>query len=97
MDSDVNPENLIGSLMMSPDSLFASGVRANNIARARELLDPTAQEQQQACANEHDQAEPTCPSRPCPCCRGRMIAIETFERGRVPRAFSLNDFWIDTS
>ena len=77
--------------------LFASGVRANNIARARELLDPTAQEQQQACANEHDQAEPTCPSRPCPCCRGRMIAIETFERGRVPRAFSLNDFWIDTS
>src|SRR5258708_11154313 len=32
-----------------------------------------------------DDSEPRTLSHPCPCCRGRMIIIETFERGRAPR------------
>jgi len=32
-----------------------------------------------------------------PCCGGRMIVIETFERGRAPRASSLGEIRIDTS
>jgi hypothetical protein len=59
--------------------LLASGMRANNIARARELL-----------AVSNSPAEPTGaavdPSKPtCPCCGGRMIIIEVFERGATPR------------
>ena len=58
--------------------LLASGMRANNIARARELL-----------AVSNSPAEPTGaavdPSKPtCPCCGGRMIIIEFFERGAAP-------------
>ncbi len=29
--------------------------------------------------------EPKAPEHPCPCCGGRMIIIETFERGSAPR------------
>ncbi|WP_454626567.1 transposase [Bradyrhizobium cenepequi] len=59
--------------------LLASGTRADNIARARELL-----------AVSNSQAEPTGvaadPGKPtCPCCGGRMIIIEVFERGATPR------------
>ena len=58
--------------------LFAKGSCADNIARARELL-----------AVAKPEAEPTAagdPSKPtCPCCRGRMIVIEVFERGATPR------------
>jgi hypothetical protein len=59
--------------------LLASGTRAGNIARARELL-----------AVSNSQAEPTGaavdPGKPtCPCCGGRMIIIEVFERGATPR------------
>jgi hypothetical protein len=31
------------------------------------------------------EAEPQTLSNPCPCCGGRMIIIETFERGCTPR------------
>ena len=59
--------------------LLASGTRADNIARARELL-----------AVSNSQAEPAGaaidPGKPtCPCCGGRMIVIEVFERGATPR------------
>jgi len=77
--------------------LFASGVRAHNIARARELLDAPAPQNEHARANDDNKAELTSPSCSCPCCGGRMIVIETFERGRAPRGFSMNDLWIDTS
>jgi len=77
--------------------LFASGVRAHNIARARELLAAPASQKEHARANDDNKAELTSPSRSCPCCGGRMIVIETFERGRAPRGFSMNDLWIDTS
>ena len=65
--------------------LFANGNRAENIARARELL---------AMPAPHSQPEPATPSqpdqlcvlpRPCPCCGGRMIVIETFAPGCQPR------------
>jgi hypothetical protein len=65
--------------------LFANGCRADNIARARELLavpTPKMKEDQVASA---DTTEPPALSHPCPCCGGRMIIIETFERGSTPR------------
>ena len=65
--------------------LFANSNRAANIARARELLNaPTPWIQS-------DDAEATKPdelptlAHACPCCGGRMIIIETFERGSTPR------------
>ena len=65
--------------------LLASGTRADNIARARRLLDvPAAQPEARdtSCAEDD---EPKPPSHPCPCCGGRMVIIETFERGSSPR------------
>jgi Putative transposase/Transposase zinc-binding domain len=65
--------------------LLASAVRADNIARARELLAlpwlPI--DAIEAAATKPD--EPKSPEHPCPCCGGRMIIIETFERGCQPR------------
>ena len=65
--------------------LLASGTRADNIAQARRLLDvPTAQPEatDNSCAKAN---EPKPISHPCPCCGGRMIVIETFQRGASPR------------
>jgi hypothetical protein len=59
--------------------LLAKGARADNIARARELL---------AIAKPEDNPTTAAvdPSKPaCPCCGGRMIIIEVFERGATPR------------
>jgi putative transposase/transposase-like zinc-binding protein len=66
--------------------LLASAGKADIIARARELIAAatpaqTAQKQQAA-----DSAAVTDkPVHPCPCCGGRMLIIETFEAGRMPR------------
>ncbi|MGH7734229.1 MAG: IS91 family transposase, partial [Gemmatimonadales bacterium] len=63
--------------------LFASGKRAEMIARARELLDlapPVVEE-----AVEIDPMAAQVLAYPCPCCGGRMIVIETFEAGCQPR------------
>jgi hypothetical protein len=79
------------------DGLFASGVRAHNIARARELPAAPASQKEHACANDDNKAELASPSRSCPCCGGRMIVIDTFERGRASSGFSMNNLWIDTS
>ncbi|MEH2611798.1 hypothetical protein V1293_004087 [Bradyrhizobium sp. AZCC 1693] len=56
--------------------LFASGTRADNIARAREFLTVARPEGEPA-------ADPGKPV--CPCCGGRMIIIEVFARGATPR------------
>ena len=77
--------------------LFASGVRAQNIARARELLDVAIPPQQDERPEDADHPESRILALPCPCCGGRMIVIETFERGRAPRGFSLGQIRIDTS
>jgi hypothetical protein len=78
---------------------FASGARADNIARARDLLAaPAPQIQADDAAVETN--EPPILSHPCPCCGGRMIIIETFGRGCSPR-HQINDptiaIAIDTS
>ena len=71
--------------------LFASGVRVHNVVRARELLAATTPRQQD------ERPEPRILAHPCPCCGGRMIVIETFERGRASRGSSLGEIRIDTS
>ena len=62
--------------------LFASAGRAENIARTRELLHAPKPQSNPTDANTIDES-PTL-SHPCPCCGGRMIIIETFERGSAP-------------
>jgi Putative transposase/Transposase zinc-binding domain len=59
--------------------LFAKGACADNIARARELLAAAKPEGRPTAAA----VDPNKPS--CPCCGGRMIIIEVFERGCTPR------------
>ncbi len=66
--------------------LFANGKnRAANIARARQML---AMPQSAAQHNLDPAAEceqPWVLPKPCPCCGGRMIIIETFARGCQPK------------
>jgi hypothetical protein len=61
--------------------LFASGARAQNIARARELLAAATPREQDIRANDGDEAEPRA-SHPCPCCGSRMI-VRDAERSRA--------------
>ena len=75
--------------------LFANGSRAENIARARELLNAPAPQKQADDAADLDQ--PPALSHPCPCCGGRMIIIETFEPGCSPRTHPISSISIDTS
>jgi hypothetical protein len=65
--------------------LFASGARADNIARARRLLDVPAAQPEAGDANCAEANEPKPLARPCPCCGGHMVIIEVFERGATPR------------
>jgi hypothetical protein len=69
--------------------LLASAVCKANIAHARELI-ATPEPPMQPPA-KHDDADMTVGAAadhrpPCPCCGGRMIIVETFERGGAPRA-----------
>jgi hypothetical protein len=61
--------------------LFAKANCAANIARARELLAVPKSPDEPADLNSDNKSL----SHPCPCCGGRMIIIETFERGATPR------------
>jgi Putative transposase len=65
--------------------LLANGNRAANIKRARELLAAPLT----VAKTEAPEAAPTDEqrvlSRPCPCCGGRMVIIETFARGCQPQ------------
>src|SRR5260221_188949 len=71
----VLPKRMHRILHYSP---FAKNACADNIARARELLAiSTSQDEPTVAAVDHSQ--PT-----CPCCGGRMINIEVFERGATP-------------
>jgi len=65
--------------------LFANGGRAENIARARQLLNVPAPQNAPSDADSVGDGEPQALSPPCPCCGGRMIIIEIFERGCAPR------------
>ncbi len=80
--------------------LLASGTRADNITRARRLLDVPAAPPEAGDTSCAEAAEPKPLSHPCPCCGGRMIIIETFQRGASPRyrpAASTAEIRIDTS
>jgi hypothetical protein len=74
--------------------LLANGGRAENIARARELLRVPATQSAPAAA---DADEPPMLAHPCPCCGGRMIIIETFVRGATPRTRQTSPIRTDTS
>ena len=80
---------------------MANGSRVENIARARALLAvlPVAEAEDTETA---EQAEPHGSGvlpRPCPCCGGRMIVIEVFARGSMPRYRPPGavPVWMDTS
>jgi len=80
--------------------LLASGTRADNIARVRRLLDVPAVQPEASDDNCAEVTEPKPLAHPCPCCGGRMIIIETFQRGAAPRtrpAASTAVIRIDTS
>lgn len=59
--------------------LFAKSACADNVAHARELL-AAAKPEGQPTSTADDRSKST-----CPCCGGRMIIIEVFERGAMPR------------
>src|SRR5580700_8003160 len=61
--------------------LLASGVKADNLALARKLLDtaPPAPEP------EHAASDAATPATPCPCCGSAMQIIEVFKAGQRPR------------
>ncbi len=77
--------------------LFASGARAQNIAQARRLLATAARTRPNNAADSSRDVDPPDPSRRCPCCGGRMIVIETFERLGARRPASPSRIRIDTS
>jgi hypothetical protein len=66
--------------------LFANGSRAENVGRARELpvASPPATTNPEKPAKT-EASGPSGLSHPCPCCGGRMLIVETFERGSAPR------------
>ncbi len=81
--------------------LLANGGRAENIAKARALLAVSPAPEAEG-ADVAERAEPDGSSvlpRPCPHCGGRMIVIEVFARGSMPRyaAPATAPAWIDTS
>jgi hypothetical protein len=65
--------------------LLAGTARADNIARARQLLAVPLLPIEAIKAASADANEPETPEHPCPCCGGRMIIIETFQRGCSPQ------------
>src|SRR6266550_281601 len=65
--------------------LLASANRVANIARARELLAVPPRPKQPDTSEAAALDEPRMLPRPCPCCGGRMIIIETFARGCEPQ------------
>jgi len=64
--------------------LLASAGRAANIARARLLL--AVPQPEIGRSDDADAVAPPDWRPPCPCCGGRMIIIETFERDNHARA-----------
>ena len=78
--------------------LFANTGRAAHIARLRELLGCALPPAEKVASSSQDEpAETVLP--PCPCCGGRMIVIEIFERGTQPRYRQpfATVIWFDTS
>ena len=69
--------------------LLANAARLENLARARELLAAPASPLIAVPVTVGEavaQDTPAENARPCPCCGGPMVIIETFARGHPPRA-----------
>lgn len=64
--------------------LFASGAKAQNLSRMRELLDVT-QHEIGAVEDAGGDPSPDTAAQPCPSCGGTMRIIEVFEAGCTPR------------
>jgi hypothetical protein len=64
--------------------LLASGKRAENIDRAREMLTPPLIPMDAIKAASSNAEEAPTPEHRCPCCGGRMMIIERFEPGSSP-------------
>jgi Putative transposase len=77
--------------------LIAGTVRARNIERARQALAASEPAPQRSRAEDGSEAEDVPPAGRCPCCGGRMIIVETFERPRPARSPSPSRIRIDTS
>jgi hypothetical protein len=65
--------------------LFASGKRAENIERARELLCVSAPSEQADETRSAQSEKAGAPDRNCPCCGGPMTIVEVFARGCTPQ------------
>ena len=67
--------------------LLASAACKTNIARARELIAVPVPPDPPAENDSSDQATGAAANYrpPCPCCGGRMVIVESFERGAAPR------------
>jgi hypothetical protein len=65
--------------------LLANANRAANIAKARELLAVAPLSDEPDTAKAADADQPCALTRPCPCCGGRLLIIETFAPGCEPR------------
>jgi hypothetical protein len=76
--------------------LFANGGRAENLARVRGLLGVPARQNEPRDADANAD-EPPMHALPCPCCGGRMVIVETFERGSTPTTRPSSSIRIDTS
>jgi hypothetical protein len=64
--------------------LLANGQRADNVAKARELLavtPPAVEPEPESAAEDAERVHP----RACPCCGARMLVIEVFAHGQTPR------------
>jgi hypothetical protein len=64
---------------------LARAARKANIARVRELLAAPEPPPRPEPTTKAAATAPTDHRPPCPCCGGRMVIIETFERGGGPR------------
>ena len=71
--------------------LFASGTKADNLSRMRELLNVT-EPKVSALAEGEDERPPDADPQPCPSCGGTMRIIETFEAGHTPRHASTSGY-----
>ena len=60
--------------------LLAGGVKVDNLALARKLLDVAPAPEPEPTASD-----PATPAAPCPCCGSAMRIIEVFKAGQLPR------------
>ena len=76
--------------------LFASGAKAQNLARMRELLGVEGSVVGDAEDSDDEAVSDGATPQPCPCCGGVMRIIEIFEAGSIPRHIAMPE-GIDSS